>query len=245
MLIGTFVSANDLASISVMISLFFMINKKTCSTLYKSAIFIVFLILIVTASRSSFVVFSVLFLLLGLRGNIIRRLALIIALFGIVYVYYTLGPDHDQTAEAYRVISRLSTIGDMVTSGITSDSSISMRLVSYLNFLNNLSNLGIGSVEYRNYLSFVSSLGPSYSLMGVNPHSFIVEIGYWLGWLGLALFLLFLMFCLTLTSVSRWFLVVGVFVIMSSVSSSIIGSFIFILVFFCCLQNCRSRSVFH
>lgn len=243
MLSGTFVNANDLASITVMIALFFMINRKVCKTLYGSTISIGFFVVIVTASRSSFVMFLFLFLVLGLRGISTKKVGLILLIPTMAYFLYIFGFGDGNVPAVDRVASRLATISDIFTFGISSDNSSSMRIESYLNFLNNLCNLGFGTVEYRNYSSFVSSLGPAYSLMGINPHSFFVEIGYWLGWPGLALFSLFLLSCLMLISIERWLLVVAVFIVMSSVSSSIMGNFIFILVFFFCLQDPRNRAI--
>ena len=69
--------------------------------------------------------------------------------------------------------------------GIHSDGSMTMRVSSYLHFLEKLPELGVGSMEVNNYFKY--SFDASFrgmELLFQNPHSLVVELGYWLGWPG-------------------------------------------------------------
>ncbi|WP_447741408.1 O-antigen ligase family protein [Variovorax boronicumulans] len=77
-----------------------------------------------------------------------------------------------------RSIARIGQVGE-----ITSDDSSAARSVVYIRFLENFFNLGWGTFADLNYSVFFEP-GDFY-LMAINPHSFLVEMSFLYGWLGL------------------------------------------------------------
>jgi len=77
-----------------------------------------------------------------------------------------------------RSIARIGQVGE-----ITSDDSSAARSIVYIRFLENFFNLGWGTFADLSYSSFFEP-GDFY-LMAINPHSFLVEMSFLYGWLGL------------------------------------------------------------
>src|SRR5690606_35241242 len=66
-----------------------------------------------------------------------------------------------------RISERFLSIIRVITEGVDSDNSMTLRLVSYFQFLSNLDSLGLGSVKLKDYYVFVGQLGPRFELMAV------------------------------------------------------------------------------
>ena len=236
MLSGTFVNANDLASVAVMIGLFFMISRPLSDRFYHSAIVTISVIVLLTASRSSLVVFVGMLLFYWGSRSIVKTVLAFIGLAFLFYFFYVWGVNVSGQYDAVdRVINRLNSLFLIASGGLRVDNSLSLRIESYLHFLSNLPALSLGTRQYQDYTAFVSELGPRFSLLELNPHSFVVEVGYWLGWPGLLALILFLASCFSFKKPLYSVLLLAAFLVLSSVSSSIIGNFIFMLVFFFCL----------
>lgn len=236
LLSGTFVNSNDLAAVCVMIALFFMLNYRVSNRFYRLAISMIFLILLLTVSRSSLLVFICMYLYFEAKRSFLKLQVLVVLFVSMFSVFYIVGVSFPENYDVVdRIVHRINTIPKILSGGLQADNSLSLRVNSYLNFFHNLPELGLGSGKYQDYDEFVSELGPRYRLYATNPHSFVVEVSYWLGWAGLALLSLFLLSCLSMRSFFLSLMIVAIFIVMSSVSSSIIGNFVFMFVFFCCI----------
>ncbi len=232
MLTGTFHNANDLAATCGMLFLFFFVIQPLRPVVSNCAIAICLVLAVLTLSRSVlvFMIFSLFFLAFCRSPSKSILLAVIVSILVIVGVYF-LNVHFGHYSFVERIVIRISSIFTALDQGLGNDRSLSLRSVSYLHFLAQLDALGMGTAQYKDYSDFVGVLGPDYALMSVNPHSFMVEIGYWLGWGGLftfcaAMFLVvpkdYFLFLYSLFS----------FFALSMVSSSVFGNFIFFITFF-------------
>lgn len=226
---GTFANPNDLAAIVVLISFIFTKVEerlsKTGSTLVWCSIFI---LLIITGSRSALVVTTSFFLIN--RGFNLKKLILYLALFFCIFFFYEFLITNASDGALGRVAARIDSIVSIANQGVSSDGSMSIRSDSYLYFITQLPTLGFGSGELNNY--FIYSIDAQFdkNLMFQNPHSLIVEIGYWLGWPGLISFFSALFYIIIRYSESKFNLLVIVFISMF-ISSSVLGN----LAYFCFL----------
>lgn len=242
MLSGTFLNSNDLACLVMMIGVYFLLLKHYRGYRVGIGLGLICLILILTASRMSIFLFALSIFIFGLTKNrfsISNVLSIIFVSLPLLIItsmlFYGLISSFSDSIEAIsRVKNRIDTIFTIFENGISSDNSMSVRFESYLNFTNNLMNLGYGTAKLRDYGIFVEHLGYKFSLLAVNPHSFIVEIGYWMGWPGLILFISFLFF-LFMNKLSVFnFFVFMIFLLASMISSSAINNFFLFFSFFCC-----------
>ena len=243
MLSGTFMNANDLASLAVMIAVLFLLLKHYRSCQIGLGLGIIFVILLLTVSRMSIFLYACSLLFFWLCGNRLRlskvlsMLVLYLPLIIVMLVVlYNLIDSYSGSIEGVgRIKQRLDTIFMILDGGIAADNSMSVRYESYLNFINNLPSLGYGSVQFRDYGVFVHHLGPRFDLLAINPHSFIVEIGYWLGWFGLFLFGFFFLFSFYINKRVLFLFPQLIFILVSMISSSVINNF---LLFFCFFTMC-------
>lgn len=232
MLTGTFYNANDLASSCGMIFIVFLLGKSRAPTLAKVSLSICVFLAIVTVSRSVILFMALSFALSLLSRAFIPRLLFLLGVLGVFSLgVYLLQEKMSHLEFVSRIFLRLDSLWSIIDQGFGGDGSISIRLGSYLHFFENLDNLNLGSVSLRDYSIFVDSLGEEYKLMGVNPHSFVIEISYWLGWPGLLLLLSFSVSVRPKRFLAFIYAVSGFF-LLSLVSSSIINNFIFFAAFF-------------
>ncbi|WP_222908756.1 O-antigen ligase family protein [Pseudomonas sp. DNDY-54] len=227
---GTYNNPNDLAAVVLVVSLVYVVIEAGDRVSHSSLFWIMFFSLILlTASRASLVVGVFIFLFRGGLNNrlIIYFFLLVGAAVGVVFF---MDGNVVGSGPILRSITKLSSISSILTEGISSDNSMSLRIVSYLHFVTKLPVLGLGSMELNDYYAYSSGASFDKSLMFQNPHSLVVEVGYWLGWLGLFLLFLFL-FCLFIfVGKRRWFFF-SIFVVASSIPSSVLGDFIFFAFF--------------
>jgi hypothetical protein len=235
MLSGTFLNANDLAAVSGMLFIFFLLVRDYLPKSAKIGISLCFILAVLTVSRSVlfFMICSLAVFLL--RRSFLTGIALILLIGGSLILGLYFSQEYfSHLSFISRIIDRFESLWLILNYGFSIDNSISVRLASYIHFLSSLDNLGLGSMHLRDYGMFVDSLGAKYELLAVNPHSFIVEIGYWLGFPGLLLFLLFMM-AIKPKSLFGFYYVLASFLLLSMVSSSVVNNFIFFLVFFSAL----------
>jgi hypothetical protein len=235
MLSGTFLNANDLAAVSGMFLVFFLLVREYLPKSAKIGISLCLILAVFTVSRSVlfFMICSLAVFLL--RKSFLTGIALILLIGGsLILGLYFLQEYFSHLSFISRIIDRFESLWLILNYGFSIDNSISVRLFSYIHFLSNLDNLGFGSMHLRDYGMFVNSLGMKYELLAVNPHSFIVEIGYWLGFPGLLLFLIFMM-AIKPKSFFGFYYVLASFLLLSMVSSSVVNNFIFFLAFFSAL----------
>ncbi|MBY6030301.1 O-antigen ligase family protein [Halomonas sp. DP8Y7-1] len=235
MLSGSFVNSNDLASVCVMIALFFMLNRERSERFYGISVFLSFLLILATMSRVSFIAFLLVYLYFEARRSFCK---LIFATFAFILLavvfYYCANEVYGKYLPLDRIVDRINSIASVASGGVSNDNSISLRLHSYLNFFSVFEELGFGSVRYQDYSQFFDSSEHSIGLFATNPHSFVFEVGYWLGWPGL---IILLGFFLSFINLERFFdsvCVIVSFILISCVSSSIVGGFAFMFAFFSC-----------
>ena len=246
MLTGSFFNANDLGAVSLMIAAFFLVAKTYSSTaantnletklkaklsMLNLGLIIATILILLTASRSAMMILAITLVIFSLRQSWKKGLLVLVLLSAIVSIFVSIGSEHFNNINfVQRVIWRLESLIAVLTGAAASDNSIVTRLDSYINFIIQLPVVGLGSGILRDYTIFVEPIFKSdlYYVFAVNPHSFFVEIGYWLGWPGLILFSLFL----TSYEFDFYFLfVVFVFVMTGMISSSVINNFMFFMAF--------------
>lgn len=222
---GTYTNPNDLATIILLIS--FCItkieskinsNKKTITWL------IILLLLLLTGSRSALLISLIVFLATRKINIISIFTTIMISIVSIFLIDFILNSDGNSDVIS-RMSERLESFVNIYENGMSSDDSMSIRLESYIHFLHNLQNLGLGSGEISNYYKYSNNATFQGWLLFQNPHSLIVEIGYWLGWIGLLSF--FIAFFLLFLRYQRDFLFLIVALISMSISSSVLGSYIY------------------
>src|SRR5690606_27006857 len=128
-------------------------------------------------------------------------------------------------------LKRIQSILIILESGISVDDSATLRLKSYIYFLENILDLGFGSGKINDYFKYSYAADFETELMFQNPHSLIVEIGYWLGLPGLILFNLALLYLFRYSE--RKLLLFGVISISTLIPSSIIGSLVYFILMIC------------
>ena len=228
MITGTFTNSNDLAAI-VLISAFIVLGLE--KFLFKTDKYLFWILvaslLIITGSRSAIVLTSILFI--TNKFNDLKKLPVYILVGTMFFLIssFSLNYFSDNNAVA-RFLVRFSSLVNIFQNGVESDHSMTIRLGSYFHFINNLPKLGLGTGEINNYLKY--SMGANFGgveILFKNPHSLIVELGYWLGWPGLIFFFTPLFFLLRYSR--RKISLIFVFLIASMIPSSILGSMIFFL----------------
>lgn len=235
MLTGTFSNSNDLAACVLLLSFIFTRVENISTTKINIIIWLlIFILLVLTSSRSAIFITGLIFILTR-RLNAINTIRNLLFFFGLFFIYNNFILTNN--SEIFlRITERLNTISIIMEGGLESDGSISLRTESYIHFLKNLGRLGFGSGEINNYYKYADNANFSTGLMFQNPHSLIVEIGYWLGIPGLFTFTIpFLYMSRYSNNIILLLLTVG---ISSTIPSSILANptyFVFIIL--CFLAN--------
>ncbi|WP_313492702.1 O-antigen ligase family protein [Psychrobacter faecalis] len=195
MISGTFENSNDLAAIILLISFIYTgVESYVKSKRLLLWILIIF-ILIISGSRSAILVSMSIFLLT--RSFNAKNLLFSFIMFYITYLIFSFFLSSFDNALFDRFSDRFLSLIEILQSGsIDTDSSSNLRLESYIFFLEKLTTLGLGSGELLNYTKYSEGAKFSTDLMFINPHSLIVEIGYWLGLPGLSFFITGLIYLL-------------------------------------------------
>lgn len=228
MVTGTFFNSNDLAA-TVLAILFFVLGLERYFFKEDKYLFwvVAFAILLITGSRSAIILSICLFIFGKLKDP--RKIIVYVFLFSILSPLSLFFIGSAENEAVSRILVRFESLINVLKHGISVDSSITMRVNSYLHFLEKIPELGFGSREVNNYFKY--SHGADFrgvDLLFQNPHSLVVEIGYWLGWPGL--FLFFGPMLLLLTYSRRKISLIATFLIVSMIPSGILGSMLFFLV---------------
>ena len=112
-------------------------------------------------------------------------------------------------------------------------------LHEYLYFFENFDSLWIGSGEIGNYFMFAKGAEFNPALMFQNPHSIIVELGYWIGWFGLFLFSIAFIYLSKFSN--RKISVLILSMVSTVISSSVLGNLIFFLFFTLTFFDTKNR----
>ena len=227
MVSGTFVNSNDLSA-AILAILFFIIGME--KFFYKSAknfIWIVSIILLVLGGSRSAIILAMLFFTIHKVHDVKRMFVYCLSLsllFVIVFFYFD-----NQSEVATRVASRIESITTIFKYGVSADNSMSIRIMSYLHFLKMLPDIGFGSMMINEYHLFSENADfGSKELLFQNPHSLVVELGYWLGWPGLIMF--FIPMLALLKYSRRKMLFLTMFILVGMIPSSILGSMVFFMI---------------
>jgi hypothetical protein len=147
-------------------------------------------ILVITFSRLAIL----LYVADRIRSLSLRRFGTVLGLLAVLVGAGLLIANIDYTgndtidASLYKAKS-LATIAEI---GFETDTSTSSRSESYFNFVDKLGVLGFGSAEILNYGRYTWDALFSDETLYINPHSMVVELGYWMGWPGMISLALFL-----------------------------------------------------
>lgn len=231
MISGTFTNSNDLGAIVLLIAFAFTCFEKSIGYYKSVAIWVlVFLLAIFSGSRSSI---AFIFLLFLLNRNFKIQKVFIYVLVGIIFYFFLkFMLDTKSNDVLVRMSDRLDSLFNIIAEGTSVDGSVSLRLDSYLHFLNNIPILGLGSGEVGNYYRYSDNANFPINLIFENPHSLIVEVGYWLGIYGLIFFLIPVSSFITQSK--KRILLLVIFLISSSIQSSVLASLTyFYFIIFC------------
>ena len=229
---GTYVNSNDLAVVILLLSYCFTKIESVVKNNIKIIIWLtIFLLLIIASSRSALILTLILFLITR-RLNVVNFLST--SLFLVLGMFLTNILFLNDTSGVFsRIMTRLETLQNIYKNGVSADDSMGLRIESYIHFLKNLNNLGLGSGEINNYYKFANNVNFDSWLMFKNPHSLIVEIGYWLGWVGILV--LFIPFFFLIFNYQRSFIFLIVAMISMFISSSVLGSYIYFFFLILCI----------
>lgn len=224
MISGSQFNSNNLAAIVVLLSIFF--NASSYDLPGRERILfnlMAVIILLITFSRLALL----LYFADRIRALTMRQTGLALALSVILLVGGVTVSSIEYTGNEiidtglYKAKS-LVTIAQI---GLLADSSTSSRSESYLNFIEQIGHLGTGTRKILDYSTFTSSANFDDKALYVNPHSMVVEFGYWMGWSGLLALVLFILVAYTRPSQGnlkqRVFLLCVVIVATSIPSSAI------------------------
>lgn len=224
MVTGTFFNSNDLGAVVLIIAFVFISIEKPILISRQILIWVlIFSLLIICGSRSAILVTSMLFIFTR-KLKLTNLITITLVCFCIFVIYQLLFADINNSI-IIRIEHRINSLIDMLTHGIKNDGSTNLRLNSYLHFLSQLNKLGFGSGEINNYYQYANNAQFNTSLMFQNPHSLIVEIGYWLGWPGLTFFTIGILYLLRYSSNRIRVMIIVLVAIM--IPSSILGNLIF------------------
>ncbi|MDM1263166.1 hypothetical protein HXZ68_09380 [Acinetobacter indicus] len=224
MIPGSFANSNDLSSVLVLILYAILTLEKNIEKKeFYSILFVVLILLVLSASRLALVISLIIFCFRNINSikNIVINLANLILITSVsLFLVFLFGGG--------RSFEKIRTIFDIYNQGFSADNSASIRLDSYGFFLNNIDKIGMGSFKINDYFIYSNSTESAYinDLMFQNPHSLFVEVGYWLGYWGL--FFLFLYLCAFFKNHNGNKLIFMLtFLVVTTISSSILGSFLF------------------
>lgn len=190
MITGSFNNPNDLASILVLIS-YILLNLEKSIKNNKSWFFLLLLlIMIILLGSRSALLLVILVLIISNKDGFLRKVPTLILFGFLIYISLILSESLGSENVLGRVSNRIMSISSMIDNGLSSDGSMQLRYDSYKHFFYVFEDIGLGSGEVRNYYVFGKDANFDVSLILSNPHSLIIELTYWSGYIGLFLFLL-------------------------------------------------------
>ncbi|GEM_PF-2063798 len=227
MVTGTFINQTDLGAVVLVLVFSFTLIECKFSAYFKFIYYLIsVLLLLIAGSRSALVLTALVFVLSW--GVSLRRLFyyFLIIVFGFIFFAFLYRFSEIEVVQGFFL--RILSIFNIFQYGLSSDNSMSLRLGSYIHFLFNIPILGLGSGEVNNYHQYADGAKSNITdLMFLNPHSLIVEVGYWLGWPGFFAFVMANLYMLI--QAKKRLLLVLVLVLSSSIPSSVLGSMTYFL----------------
>lgn len=232
---GTFYNPNNMSA-SILILSFILLGLKNflSVTELRLSLIIFSLVLLFGGSRSAIFLYIII-ILISLKPQPKQLVKYAFYFFLSILFIYFLSIFLENPA-IDRVLNRLYSFINIINKGLLSDGSISARSSSYIHFLKQLPDIGMGTHKLYDYHDYSGSASlHEKELLFSYPHSFIVEIGYWLGWAGLLLF--FIPLGLLLKYSKRKIQVILLLAIATSIPSTIIGNTFFIFICFLSLMD--------
>ncbi len=184
MISGSQFNGNNLAAIVVVFSIFYnATSQETSRREWLLFNLITIAILLITFSRLA----VLLYIFDRVRSLNVQQMGKAIAV-GVVLIAVGLSVSNieytgNETFDAS--LYKAKSLAKIVEMGFDADSSTSGRSESYFNFIEQLGRLGIGSVAILDYSTYTSGAVFADQALYVNPHSMLIEVGYWMGWPGL------------------------------------------------------------
>ena len=228
MISGTFYNSNDLAVVVVLMAFVFKYTYQYLTRIQSLLIWSIFAyLLIVTGSRVCIFLFFIILFSLGsfTYKKIFLTLVSVVSTLALIIILGNFEVDVDHPF--YRIIGRINTFQAMFEYGLTSDESMSDRGEFYLYFLKNINNIGLGSGLIGDYHKYANSTFHFSPLFFTNPHSFIIEIAYWIGWLGLIIYLILYLLIVIKSNFNMLFFLISFVTLF--VSSTLMGNMIYFL----------------
>jgi hypothetical protein len=245
MITGTFFNSNNLGAVVLMISFVFIDIEESVHQRLKLFIWLlVATLLVISGSRSALLLGGLLFLYT--RRFSFKNIVFYGLLVFISFMLYGLISSSAEVSgikiNAFsRFFIRLESLVYILTNGIGVDDSVGLRLESYVHFLFKLNDLGLGSGEVNNYFKYSGGANFSTEIIFRNPHSLIVEIGYWLGWPGLIFSSVGILYLISYSNRKLLFCVV--FMVVVHIPSSVLG--VLIVSLFSLLSVISSRKKYY
>lgn len=189
---GSQFNGNNLAAIIVLLSIYYNASSHDARGRERLLFnLIVVAILLITASRLAILLYladRIRCMGLHKMGRLLATVVvLVVCAVGVTSIEYT----GNETIDAS--LYKAKSLATVVQVGMEADSSTSSRAASYFNFIDQLGRLGTGSAAILNYSNFTVDAVFEDKALYVNPHSLIVEFGYWMGWPGLLVLGVFLL----------------------------------------------------
>lgn len=223
MISGTFTNSNDLGATILVLSFIYTSFEPSLNKNRNITWVLLFSLIIISGSRSALFMSAIIYM--KSRNISLKNILYSILIFTTFYLLVFKVLDKIKLDVFSQILKRIDSLIEIFKSGIQSDNSASFRIESYLHFIKNLDKLGYGSGELNNYFKYSEGATFDTSLMFRNPHSLIVEIGYWLGIPGLFFFLMAISYLL-IHSRNKLALIL-VLLISSLIPSSLLGSLIY------------------
>jgi hypothetical protein len=191
MIPGSQFNINNLACIVVTLGIFYNATSQARPRWHKGLLNLaLILILTITFSRLAFV----LYIVDGVRRLRLRNLRLILPIAALIAggIGFVNSVDYVGNETVDFALYKAKSLTAIAEVGLAADSSTSSRTESYINFIQKIDQLGLGSAEILNYSRFTADALFDDPTLYINPHSMIIEMGYWMGWPGLIALSLFL-----------------------------------------------------
>jgi hypothetical protein len=181
MVSGSQFNGNNLAAIIVVLSIFYNATSQGVPRLERRLFNLITTVaLLILFSRLAII----LYIFDRLRSSSVKRMVWPLA---IVVVLLVSGQMIEYTGNETidTSIYKVKSLATIVEVSLEADSSTSSRSESYFNFVEQLGGLGVGSVAILGYSNFTYGATFADAALFINPHSMVIEFGYWMGWLGL------------------------------------------------------------
>lgn len=224
MIPGSQYNGNNLAAIVVVISIFYnATSKDTQRREWLIFNLITVTILLITFSRLA----VLLFIFDHIRSLNWRKMGRVMAVTAVLVVAGLIVSNIENTGNETidSSLYKAKSMATIVNMGFETDRSTSSRSESYFNFIEQLERLGVGSGVILDYSTFTSGANFEDQALYVNPHSMVIEFGYWMGWPGLLALCSFILMTYTRSSqgglFQRGYVLIAVLLASSIPSSAI------------------------